>query len=65
MRKMLAEIRSGAYAEKLARDTKSGWFHAQREQKRGHQIEAVGARLRARMPFLEPVAQPAPEPVAG
>ena len=26
MRKMLAEIRSGAYAEKLARETKSGWF---------------------------------------
>jgi ketol-acid reductoisomerase len=65
MRRMLAEIRSGAYAEKLARDTKSGWFQAQREQKRDHQIEQVGAKLRARMPFLEPVAQPAPEPVAG
>ena len=26
---------------------------------------AVGAKLRARMPFLEPVASPAPEPVAG
>jgi ketol-acid reductoisomerase len=65
MRRMLAEIRSGAYAEKLAKDTKSGWFQAQREQKRDHQIEQVGAKLRARMPFLEPVAQPAPEPVAG
>jgi ketol-acid reductoisomerase len=65
MRRMLEEIRSGAYAEKLARDTKSGWFQAQREQKRDHQIEQVGAKLRARMPFLEPVAQPAPEPVAG
>jgi len=65
MRKMLAEIRSGAYADKLARDTKSGWFQAEREQKRAHQIEQVGAKLRARMPFLEPVAQPAPEPVAG
>ena len=32
MRKMLAEIRSGAYAEKLARDTKSGWFAAEREK---------------------------------
>jgi ketol-acid reductoisomerase len=65
MRKMLAEIRSGAYAEKLARETKSGWFHAERERQRDHQIEQVGAKLRARMPFLEPVAQPAPEPVAG
>jgi ketol-acid reductoisomerase len=65
MRKMLAEIRSGAYAEQLARETKSGWFHAERERQRDHPIEQVGARLRARMPFLEPVAQPAPEPVAG
>jgi ketol-acid reductoisomerase len=65
MKKMLAEIRSGAYAEKLARETKSGWFQAERERQRGHQIEQVGARLRARMPFLEPVASPAPEPVAG
>ena len=65
MKKMLAEIRSGAYAEKLARETKSGWFHAERERRRDHQIEQVGERLRARMPFLEPVAKPAPEPVAG
>jgi ketol-acid reductoisomerase len=65
MRKMLAEIRSGAYAERLARETKSGWFHAERERQRDHQIEQVGAKLRARMPFLEPVAQPAPEVVAG
>jgi len=65
MRRMLAEIKSGAYAEKLARETKSGWFHKERERQRDHQIEQVGARLRARMPFLEPVSQQAPEPVAG
>ena len=65
MRKMLAEIRSGAYAEKLAQQTKSGWFQAERERQREHQIEQVGAKLRARMPFLEPVASPEPEPVAG
>ena len=46
---------SGAYAEKLARETKSGWFQAERERQREHQIEQVGAKLRARMPFLEPV----------
>lgn len=62
MRKMLAEIRSGAYAEKLARDTKSGWFASEREKHREHQIEQVGAKLRARMPFLEPAAAPEPEP---
>ena len=61
MRKMLAEIKSGAYAEKLARETKSGWFQAERERQRDHQIEQVGAKLRARMPFLEPVAKPAEE----
>jgi ketol-acid reductoisomerase len=69
MKRMLAEIRSGAYAEKLARElareTKSGWFQAERERLRDHQIEQVGARLRARMPFLEPVAKPTLEPVAG
>jgi ketol-acid reductoisomerase len=61
---MLAEIRAGAYAEKLAQQTKSGWFHAERDKQRVHQIEQVGATLRARMPFLEPVASPAPEPEA-
>ena len=61
MRKMLAEIRSGAYAEKLARDTNSGWFAGERGKHRQHQIEQVGAKLRARMPFLEPVAAPEPE----
>ena len=65
MRKMLAEIRSGAYAEQLARETKTGWFDSERARQRDHQIEQVGARLRARMPFLEPMARPAPEPVAG
>jgi ketol-acid reductoisomerase len=64
MRQMLADIRSGAYAEKLARETQSGWFHGERERQREHQIEQVGAKLRARMPFLEPVASPSPEPAA-
>ena len=64
MRQMLAEIKSGAYAEKLAHETKSGWFQAERERQRDHQIEQVGAKLRARMPFLEPVAKPAEETAA-
>src|SRR5687767_3890827 len=62
MRQMLAEIRSGAYAEKLARETKNGWFQAERERQRDHQIEQVGAALRAKMPFLEPSAAPKEEP---
>ena len=62
MRQMLAEIRSGAYAKKVAVDTKSGWFNAERERQHDHQIEQVGAALRARMPFLEPAAKPQAEP---
>jgi ketol-acid reductoisomerase len=64
MRQMLAEIRSGAYADKLARETKSGWFQSERERQRDHQIEQVGAKLRARMPFLEPAAKPQEETAA-
>jgi len=63
MRQMLAEIRSGAYAERLAQDTKSGWFKAQRAEKSTHQIEQVGEKLRAKMPFLEPVASKQEEAV--
>jgi ketol-acid reductoisomerase len=64
MRQMLGEIRSGAYADRLAREHKAGdgWFKAERERHREHQIEQVGAKLRARMSFLEPAVVPATEP---
>ena len=58
MRQMLAEIRSGAYADKLARETRNGWFQAERERRRDHQIEQVGAKLRERMQFLNPITAP-------
>ena len=60
MRQMLAEIQSGAYAEKWAREHQNGltWFKSERERLRNHPIEQVGARLRERMPFLEPSAVP-------
>ncbi len=61
MRKMLAEIRSGAYAEKLAQQTKSGWFHAEREQQRVHQIEQVGATA----PRADAVPRTGRQPGAG
>jgi ketol-acid reductoisomerase len=56
MRRMLEEIRSGAYAETLRRDHAEGLstFLAERERRRSHPIELVGQRLRAAMPFLEP-----------
>jgi ketol-acid reductoisomerase len=58
MRQMLADIRSGAYAERLAQETNNGWFQAERERQRDHQLEQVGAALRERMPFLNPVTAP-------
>jgi ketol-acid reductoisomerase len=57
MVRMLAEIRSGAYAEKWIRENEQGrpWFNEQRKQARAQTLEEVGARLRSMMPFLEPV----------
>src|SRR5215213_5851303 len=63
MRRMLAEIQDGTYAKRWIAEDQKGrpWFNQTREQERHHQIEEVGAKLRAMMPFLRPVAarQPA------
>jgi ketol-acid reductoisomerase len=57
MREMLREIQSGAYADGWIREHQNGLPHflAARQRERDHQIEQVGARLRAMMPFLDPV----------
>jgi len=57
MRKMLEEIRSGAYAEKWIKENEAGrpWFNAQRAGARKQLLEEVGTRLRAMMPFLDAV----------
>ncbi|HEY3380523.1 MAG TPA: ketol-acid reductoisomerase [Vicinamibacterales bacterium] len=57
MRAMLEEIRNGSYARGWIEEDRKGrpWFTAERERERTHQIEEVGSRLRAMMPFLEPV----------
>ncbi len=68
MRAMLAEIQSGEYARKWMGEHAAGrpWFNETRRAEQQHQIEEVGARLRALMPFLKPVTikqgvdQPAP-----
>jgi ketol-acid reductoisomerase len=64
MRQILADIQSGAYAERWKQEHEQGltWFHAERERRRDHVIEQVGAKLRAGMPFLEPVRQPDEQP---
>jgi ketol-acid reductoisomerase len=57
MASLLADIRSGAYAKKWVAESESGafWFQARRKEERGHPIEQVGERLRALMPFLDPL----------
>jgi ketol-acid reductoisomerase len=62
MKAILADIQSGAYAEKWKREKEQGfrWFLAERQRMRDHDIERVGARLRAAMPFLEPAKMPEP-----
>ena len=57
MASLLADIRSGAYAKKWVAESESGafWFQARRKEERAHPIEQVGERLRALMPFLDPL----------
>src|SRR5271165_4099817 len=57
MRKLLEEIRSGAFARKWIDENETGKksFLAQRAKERDLPIEEVGGRLRAAMPFLDPV----------
>jgi ketol-acid reductoisomerase len=57
MKKMLDEIRSGQYAKGWVEENRTGrrWFEERRREERAHQIERVGAELRALMPFLKPV----------
>jgi ketol-acid reductoisomerase len=57
MRDVLTDIQSGAFADRWIAVQESGGeeFRRLREQDRNHQIELVGAELRAKMPFLKPV----------
>ncbi len=57
MKDVLSDIQSGAFAAKWISVQEAGGedFRRLREQDRNHQIEQVGADLRARMPFLKPV----------
>jgi ketol-acid reductoisomerase len=60
MRRMLDEIRSGQYARGWIEENQTGrkWFEGRRREERGHEIERVGADLRALMSFLKPVTIP-------
>ena len=57
MRRMLSEIQNGTYARKWIAENEAGrpWFTNERAKEQVQQLEEVGARLRALMPFLNPV----------
>ena len=55
MRGVLQDIQDGTYARNWIAEDKAGrdWFMGQRRAEQDHQIEQVGAELRAMMPFLD------------
>jgi hypothetical protein len=57
MRAVLAEIRDGSFARRWIEENERGRpeFERYRQQDRDHQIEQVGAALRAQMTWLNPV----------
>jgi ketol-acid reductoisomerase len=66
MRKILEEIRNGAFAREWLAENRQGRpnFERMRQADKDHQIEQVGAELRAMMPWSEEgkAARPAPAP---
>jgi ketol-acid reductoisomerase len=57
MRDVLADIQSGSFARRWVDEMESGGaeFRRLREQDLNHPIEQVGAALRSKMPFVNPV----------
>ena len=66
MKDVLTAIQDGTYARNWIAEDKNGrpWFNETRGREQHHQIEEVGAKLRALMPFLKPVKRPEPAGVA-
>ena len=57
MKQVLADIQSGQFAKTFRDDYKNGfkWFKQQRENDKNHGVERIGKKLRAMMPWLNPV----------
>src|ERR671923_506860 len=55
MKDVLGEIQSGAFAREWIAENRAGQenFRRMREEQAGHQIEKVGAELRAMMPWIQ------------
>jgi ketol-acid reductoisomerase len=60
MKKILAEIRDGSFAKNWIEENEKGCpnFLATRQREQTHLIEQLGPKLRAMMPFLQPVTAP-------
>ncbi len=57
MKQVLAEIQDGTFAKKWIEENENGrpWFNKVRAEEQTQTLEEVGAKLRAMMPFLNPV----------
>ena len=57
MQKLLAEIQDGTFAKKWVKENEDGrpWFQPHRAAEQTQILEEVGAKLRALMPFIQPV----------
>lgn len=57
MKQILKDIRVGNYAESWIDENFNGrpWFNKIRQEEQEHQLEKVGAELRAKMPFINPI----------
>src|SRR4051794_8278058 len=66
MKAILGEIRDGTFAKEWVAESRGGRqrFNQLREQGRAHQIETVGAELRAMMPFIS-AGKTRPQDVSG
>lgn len=62
MKQLLSEIQSGEFAKRWIAENEAGLpeFTTIRERESHHPIEEVGVKLRAVMPFLDPVTLPPP-----
>ncbi len=63
MRRLLADIQSGRFADEWMAECEAGKPSFRRLEAEGlrHPIEQVGKRLRAMMPWLEPQGEPVQE----
>lgn len=65
MKQMLADVRSGKYAQDWIEENAKGrpWFDAERRKRQGTTLSEVGKKLRKTMPFLADRTVPAEEKV--